>query len=349
MNPAIGPVILDVQGHTLTPEDIEILNHPHVGGVIFFSRNYESRAQLSELAKHIKSIRPNLVLCVDQEGGRVQRFVKECTKLPNLSVLGELYDAKTYPLAKVQEIAEKLGYLMALEVRSLGVDLSFAPVLDVDIGVSEIMKGRCFSKDPKLAALLAISYVKGMNKAGMKATGKHFPGHGSVAADSHLALPEDKRTFAQIQNDILPFKSLIEFGISAIMPAHIVYPNIDPYPVGFSAYWLQSVLRQKLNFKGAIISDDLTMEGASGIGNYARRAHIALDAGCDFILVCNNRQGAFEVLQGLHQNHHEPTQKRRLSLLAQGDTPVWQELSDSPQWQEAHSVMEELSGHVVAS
>ncbi len=342
MNPTIGPVILDVQGHTLTQEDIEILNHPHVGGVIFFSRNYDSRAQLADLAKHIKSIRPSLLLCVDQEGGRVQRFTKECTKLPDLHVLGELYDSKKYPLAKVQEIAEKLGYLMALEVRALGVDLSFAPVLDLDMGISDVMKGRCIHQDPKLVALLAISYIKGMSKAGMKATGKHFPGHGSVSVDSHLALPEDKRTFAQIQNDMLPFKSLIEFGISAIMPAHIVYPNIDPYPVGFSAYWLQTVLRQKLNFKGAIISDDLTMEGASGIGNYATRANTALEAGCDYILVCNNRQGAVEVLQGLRVNHHEPTIKRRLSLLATGETPAWEQLNASPEWQGAFEVMAQI-------
>ncbi|MGD9591218.1 MAG: beta-N-acetylhexosaminidase [Candidatus Berkiella sp.] len=349
MNSAIGPVILDVQGLSLTPEDIEILNHPHVGGVIFFSRNYESRSQLADMAKHIKSIRPSLVLCVDQEGGRVQRFVKECTKLPNLSVLGELYENKTYPLAKIQEIAEKLGYLMALEVRSLNVDLSFAPVLDLDKGISEVMKSRCISQDPKLVALLAISYVKGMSKAGMKATAKHFPGHGSVSADSHLALPEDKRTFAQIQDDMLPFKNLIEFGIAALMPAHIVYPNIDPYPVGFSSYWLQTVLRQKLNFKGAIISDDLSMEGASGIGNYARRAHIALESGCDFVLICNNRIGAIEALQGIHLNHHEPTQKRRLSMLAQGQSPAWEELKNTEQWQDAYSVMAQLEQLSIAS
>ncbi len=343
MSAAIGPVILDIQGHTLSEEDKDILQHPLVGGVIFFSRNYESREQMAELAKEIKSLRSSLVLCVDQEGGRVQRFVKDCTKLPNLRVLGELYDAKVHPLAKVQEIAEKLGHLMALEVRSLGVDLSFAPVLDLDMGISDVMKGRCFHQDPKLVALLAISYIKGMSKAGMKATGKHFPGHGSVAVDSHLALPEDKRTFAQIQQDLLPFKTLIDYGIGALMPAHIVYPNIDPYPVGFSAYWLQAILRQKLNFKGTIISDDLSMEGASGIGKYAQRANTAIEAGCDFILVCNNRKGATEVLEGLRVPHHEPTQKRRLSLLASGEAATpWQTLKDTKEWQHAFEAIAEV-------
>jgi beta-N-acetylhexosaminidase len=340
---ALGPVILDVEGLTLTKEDEEILKHPHVGGVIFFSRNYENRKQLADLSRHIKSIRPNLVLCVDQEGGRVQRFIKEMTRLPKLSVLGALFDSKTFPLPKIQEITEKLGHLMALEVRSLGVDLSFAPVLDVDAGVSDVMKDRCFHHDPKLVSLLAISYIKGMTKAGMKATGKHFPGHGSVKLDSHHALPEDPRNFAKIQSDLSPFKNLIEFGIAAIMPAHIVYPAIDPYPVGFSAYWIQSVLRQKLSFKGTIVSDDLSMEGASGIGDYATRARTAIEAGCDFVLICNNRPGAIKALEGINANHSEVTQRRRLSLLAQGESPSWQELQQTSLWQEAYSVIEEIS------
>ncbi len=339
---AIGPVILDIEGLTLTKEDEEIIKHPHVGGVIFFSRNYESREQLALLAKSIKSIRPNLVLCVDQEGGRVQRFIKDMTRLPKLRVLGELYEAKAFPLAKIQEMSEKLGYLMALEVRSLGVDLSFAPVLDLEMGISDVMKDRCIDKDPKLVSLLAISYVKGMTKAGMKATGKHFPGHGSVKVDSHLALPEDPRTFAQIQPDLTPFKTLIEFGLAAIMPAHIVYPAIDPYPVGFSAYWLQSILRQKLAFKGTVVSDCLSMNGAAGMGDYAQRARTALEAGCDFVLICNNRTGAISALEGINFNHHEPTQRRRLSLLASGETPYWQDLATNPDWLEAYSVLSEL-------
>jgi beta-N-acetylhexosaminidase len=339
---AIGPVILDIEGLTLTKEDEDILKHPHVGGVIFFSRNYENPKQLADLSRHIKSIRPNLVLCVDQEGGRVQRFVHEMTRLPKLSVLGALFDNKTFPLPKIQEISEKLGHLMALEVRSLGVDLSFAPVLDIDAGLSDVMKDRCFHSDPKLVSLLAISYIKGMTKAGMKATGKHFPGHGSVKADSHHALPEDPRNFAKIQSDLMPFKNLIEFGIAAIMPAHIVYPAIDPYPVGFSAYWIQSILRQKLSFKGTIVSDDLTMEGASGIGDYPQRARTAIEAGCDFLLICNNRIGAIKALEGINANHNELTQRRRLSLLAQGETPSWQDLHKSEVWIDAHSVMEEL-------
>ncbi|MBS0289460.1 MAG: beta-N-acetylhexosaminidase [Proteobacteria bacterium] len=341
MSSQIGPVILDIEGLTLTPEEEEIVLHPQVGGVIFFSRNYESPEQIWQLSSRLKALRSDLVLCVDQEGGRVQRFKKGCTLLPKLKVLGELFDANVYPLAKVQEISEKLGYLMALEVRSLGVDLSFAPVLDLDLGLSEVMKDRCIHQDPKIVSLLAISYIKGMGKAGMRATGKHFPGHGAVTLDSHFALPQDPRSMLQIQKDMLPFKTLIEFGISAIMPAHIVFPQIDPFPVGFSAYWLQAILRQKLGFKHTIISDDLSMEGAKGIGSYGQRTNQALEAGCDFVLICNNRQGAIEALQSV--NHKHPlSQKRRSNLLAQGEPLPWQTLTKTAQWQEAHDILRTL-------
>lgn len=343
MNEAlIGPVILDIQGLTLTQEDEEILKHPHVGGVIFFSRNYESPEQLSEVALNIKSIRPNCLLCVDQEGGRVQRFVRELTRLPKIRILGDLIESKNYALSEITKISEKLGLLMALEVRSLGVDLSFAPVLDLDLGLSDVMKDRAFHADPEIVSELAIAYIQGMAKAGMQATGKHFPGHGSVKLDSHLVLPEDSRVYAQISADMYPFKKLIENGLAAIMPAHIVYPNIDPYPVGFSSYWLQSVLRQNLGFKGTIVSDDLSMEGASGIGDYAARASKALEAGCDFVLVCNNRQGAIQAIDGIHASSDEVTQARRFNLLAKGETPQWKDLRKTAIWQEAAEAMEEL-------
>lgn len=343
MNDAMmGPVILDIEGLMLTKEDEEVLKHPAVGGVIFFSRNYESPEQLSQVAQHIKSIRPNCLLCVDQEGGRVQRFIRDFTRLPKLRILGDMVESKTYALAECQKISEKLGLLMALEVRSLGVDLSFTPVLDLDMGISDVMRDRAIHSDPTIVSTLATAYIHGMAKAGMQATGKHFPGHGSVKLDSHLVLPEDQRTFSQISLDIQPFKTLIENGIAAIMPAHIVYPKIDPYPVGFSAYWLQSVLRQKLGFKGAIVSDDLSMEGASGIGDYATRARTALDAGCDFVLVCNNRKGAINVLEGIRPQFDEVTLRRRQSLLAKGEVPSWQQLSKTPLWQEAVTVMDEL-------
>ncbi len=337
----LGPILLDVDGHSLTAEDKEILVHPNVGGVIFFSRNYESPAQLAHLAKEIKALRSNLLLCVDQEGGRVQRFIKGMTRLPKLRILGERLESNP-SLSAVLEMAEKLGHLMALEVRSLGVDLSFAPVLDLDNGISQIIGDRAFHRDPEMVAKLANAYIRGMAKAGMHATGKHFPGHGSVALDSHLGLPVDARSKAEIDVDMLPFRLVIQQGLSAIMPAHIVYSEIDPMPAGFSQHWLQTVLRQQLGFDGAIISDDLSMGGAEGMGTYAERAKRALAAGCDYLLVCNHRQGAIETLEAIKDTANEATQRRRMSLLAVGETPDWQSLAGSSAWQTAHAVLNEL-------
>ncbi|MGE3319954.1 MAG: beta-N-acetylhexosaminidase [Candidatus Berkiella sp.] len=342
MNNRLGPILLDVEGFTLTLEDKEILMHPNVGGVIFFSRNYESPSQLAQLASDIKKLRPHLLLCVDQEGGRVQRFIKGMTRLPRLRALGERLESDPKQLPSLLIMAEKIGYLMALEVRSLGVDLSFAPVLDLDKGVSEIIGDRAFHYEPETVAKFASSYIKGMNKAGMRATGKHFPGHGSVALDSHLGLPIDPRSRDDIEADMLPFRLIVAEGLSAIMPAHIVYPEIDPYPVGFSSYWLQTVLRQQLAFDGAIVSDDLSMGGATGMGTYAERAVRAIDAGCDYLLVCNHREGAIETLEALKDTGDEMTQRRRASLLAIGKTPDWQSLTGSSEWQWAHGALNEL-------
>jgi beta-N-acetylhexosaminidase len=338
----IGPIIMDIDGLVLTQEDAELISHPHVGGVIFFSRNYTHRQQLADLAKQIKRIRPNCVLCVDQEGGRVQRFKNEMTRLPHLRILGDLIESQNVPLSKACQFSEKLGQLMALEVRALGVDLSFAPVLDLDTGMSEVIGNRAFHRTPDMVVELAKAYIKGMLNAGMKATGKHFPGHGSVTLDSHFALPEDTRAFDEIKPDMWPFQQLITHGIAALMPAHIVYPQIDPLPVGFSKYWLQTVLRQQLQFKGTIVSDDLTMEGAKGLGNYAERAHIALNAGCDFVLVCNNRKGAIEAIEGISPSFGSEEQARRLNMLAQGETPTWQELNQTAIWKACQESLKEL-------
>ncbi len=338
----LGPILLDIEGHSLQPEDKEILAHPHVGGVIFFSRNYECPAQLASLAREIKALRPQLLLCVDQEGGRVQRFIKGMTRLPKLGVLGEQFESKAHALPQILAMAEKLGLLMALEVRSVGVDLSFAPVLDVDKGISAIIGDRAFHHDPEIVSQLATAYIKGMAKAGMRATGKHFPGHGSVALDSHHGLPVDTRTKSEIEADMMPFRYLIQHGLQAIMPAHIVYEQVDPYPVGFSSYWLQTVLRQQLGFKGVIVSDDLSMGGATGMGTYAERAERSLSAGCDFLLICNYRQGAVQALDAIREMPNESMQQRRQSLLAQGQTPDWQSLAGSSLWQSAASVLKDL-------
>lgn len=334
-NPTIGPIILDVAGLTLTKEEQEILLHPNVGGVIFFSRNYENPEQMTSLANHIKSLRNNCLLCVDQEGGRVQRFIQGLTRLPKLRMLGELFDSKRYSVSEMLVMSEKLGQVMALEVRSLGIDLSFAPVLDLDQGLSEVISGRGFHFDPNTISLLATAYVKGMTSVGMKATGKHFPGHGSVTVDSHLALPKDLRTLEEIESDLAPFRFLIQKGINGIMPAHILFPNIDPHPVGFSSYWLQTVLRQQCGFQGTIISDDLSMEGASIIGDYLERTKQALKAGCDYVLICNNPQEAIKVLENLPSETDALTQQRRLQMFASGSAPSWQELNCLPHWKDS--------------
>lgn len=342
---SMGSIILDLQGLTLTPEESEILLHPHVGGVIFFSRNYETPDQLADLSAQIKRIRPQLLLCVDQEGGRVQRFQRDLTRLPPLGVLGKLVN-KGQDLNEIANLSENLGQLMALEVRSLGVDLSFAPVLDLGTGVSQVIGDRAFHDSPDIISRLATSYVKGMSKIGMQAVGKHFPGHGSVMLDSHIALPQDPRLMEEITEDLKPFRKLIAEGIAGIMPAHIVYPKIDKDPVGFSSYWLQSVLRQQLGFEGTIISDDLSMGGASGMGNFVTRAQKAIQAGCDFLLVCQNRKEAIAILEGLEDPFDPLKQQRRSNLIAKGAAPSFSELVKNRPWQESVAHLERLAEEI---
>jgi beta-N-acetylhexosaminidase len=289
-------IILDIAGLTLTQEDKDILSHPGVSGVIFFSRNFESPTQIRLLSQQIKQLRHDLMLYVDQEGGRVQRFINGMTRLPPLGSLGKMLDSGR-PLAEVKEQSEALGFLMAKEIKDLGIDYSFAPILDLDKGISEIIGDRAFHRDPRIVCSLAESYMSGMARAGMPATGKHFPGHGSVALDSHIGLPEDSRTLNELTDDLAPFTHFIQKNIAAIMTAHIVFPKIDPLPVSFSPFWLKQFLRQQLGFKGTIISDDLSMGGATNMGDYAERAAKAWHAGCDLVLVCNNREGAIQVLE----------------------------------------------------
>lgn len=335
----MGALILDIAGLTLTPEDRELLLHPQVAGVIFFSRNYHSPEQMKALVQSIRRIRAPLLLCVDQEGGCVQRFIQGLTRLPPLAKIGQISDR--LGLAQAVKLSEQLGQLMALEVRALGVDLSFAPVLDLK-GISQVIKDRAFHASPQIISALAAAYIKGMKCGGMQATGKHFPGHGSVVPDSHVTLPQDERTFEEIAADLAPFQALIQKGIAALMPAHIVYPHIDRYPVGFSHYWLQTLLRQRLNFQGAIISDDLSMQAASIIGDEKARAQQAIEAGCDLLLVCNNRLGAISVLENLTGGYDETTQHRRLSMLGQ-KAPSWPSLKQSPLWQSAYQAIEQLN------
>ncbi len=288
-----GPLVLDIAGLSLTEDDKQLLQNPFVGGVILFSRNYQSPGQVTQLINDMRSIRPELLIAVDQEGGRVQRFKSSLTRLPAMASIGQLYDQNPQ---QALVYATELGWLMASEMLVLGVDISFAPVLDLAHGVSSVIGDRSLHASPEVVIVLAKAYIRGMNQAGMAATGKHFPGHGAVSADSHHALPVDSRELDDIrQNDLKPFNALVD-TLAGIMPAHIVYDRVDSNPAGFSTFWLQSLLREKMGFKGLIFSDDLSMKGAAIAGNYVDRAFQALHAGCDMILVCNDREGVETLL-----------------------------------------------------
>ncbi|WP_434951586.1 beta-N-acetylhexosaminidase [Shewanella sp. HL-SH4] len=287
-------LMMDLAGLTVSALEAEQLQHPQVGGIILFTRNYASKSQLIELVKQVRNIRPELLIAVDHEGGRVQRFKQDFTHIP---AMGDILPAAKGDLALAKLWAKECGFLMAVELLACDIDLSFAPVLDVN-GISEVIGKRSFSANPDEVSNLAAEFIIGMEQAGMAAVGKHFPGHGSVAADSHVAMPVDSRSLAQIEAfDMQPFANLMAKGqLNGVMPAHVIYDQVDPNPAGFSTYWLQNILRQRLGFKGVIFSDDLGMKGASFAGDYLGRAQAALDAGCDMILVCNDPTGVAALL-----------------------------------------------------
>ena len=307
MNPArhmpLGPVMLDVAFTELGGDDHRRLAHPRVGGVILFARNYESPAQLARLTQEIHAQRqPPLLIAVDQEGGRVQRFRDGFTVLPAMRELGALWDADP---ALARTLAREVGHVLAAELRAYGVDLSLAPVLDVDHGASSVIGDRAFHSKPRAIGELAQGLVSGLKQGGMSSVGKHFPGHGHVKADSHHEIPVDDRPYAAIEAcDLQPFRRLIESGLGGIMPAHVVYPQVDSRPAGFSEIWLKQILRRELKFDGMVFSDDLSMAGASGAGNVVERARAALAAGCDMVLVCNDPQSADRLLVEL--DHEMP-------------------------------------------
>ena len=295
---SLGPVMLDVVGTELTADDIRRLQHPLVGGVILFARNFVSSTQLQALTASIHEVRqPPLLIAVDHEGGRVQRFREGFTKIPPMREFGKIWDKNP---KHAKQLAEEAGWILAAELRAQGVDFSFTPVLDMDYGESQVIGDRAFHINPQAINELAFHLMLGLKKGGMSAVGKHFPGHGFVVADSHVAIPVDEREFDEIaQNDMQPFRQMIEEGLAAIMPAHVIYTKVDNKPAGFSQKWLQKVLRERLGFNGVIFSDDLSMEGASVGGDVTARTLAALHAGCDMVLLCNRSDLADELLQKL--------------------------------------------------
>lgn len=304
--------MLGLEGLELTPPEREYLCHPLAGGIILFERNYESLEQLSRLIDEIHRARePRLLVAVDQEGGRIQRFREPFTTLPASRVLGRLYDENP---KRAKRLAQTCGWLMASELRAVGVDLSLVPVLDLDRGISTVIGDRAFHSDPEAVADIGHSYMTGMTQAGMAATGKHFPGHGSVTADSHVDLPYDHREYVDIYTqDMVPFERMIHYGLAAIMTAHVVYPRIDRQPASFSRRWIKDVLRGRLGFQGVVFSDDLMMGGAQAAGKPLDRARAALDAGCDMVLVCESGAAA-EVLDGLSVQDDPVTHMRLVRM-----------------------------------
>ncbi|MBZ8140469.1 beta-N-acetylhexosaminidase [Rubrivivax gelatinosus] len=340
-----APVVLDIAGTALTAADRRRIRHPLAGGLILFARNWVDRHQLVELTAEIKSLRPDLLICVDHEGGRVQRFRSDgFTHLPAMRAFGELWmdDAMCATAA-----ATAAGFVLASELRACGVDFSFTPVLDLDHGPSQVIGDRAFHRDPRVAALLAKSLMHGLLQAGMASCGKHFPGHGLVKADSHLALPVDRRSLkAILADDAKPYEWLAG-SLDAVMPAHVVYPKVDALPAGFSRRWLQEILRERLGFDGAIFSDDLSMEGAKGVGSTLDAALLALAAGCDLVLLCNQStvDGGAPIdalLAGLEQAAadgrwvpEDIAEARRQALLPQEPPLPWDDLMHAPAYQRA--------------
>lgn len=321
-----GPLMLDLEGPGLSHEERDLLLRPEVGGVILFARNIISRAQISELCADIRELRAELLLAVDQEGGRVQRLREGYTRLPPMQQLGDLFRSDEEAGG---QLLKDTGWLMAVEVIASGFDFSFAPVLDLDRGHCQVIADRAFGDQPELVSRAIGYFIEGMREAGMAATGKHFPGHGGVVADSHLETPTDTRSLEALwEHDLRPFKALMP-SLQGIMPAHIVFPNIHSRAVGFSSYWLQDILRGELGFKGVIFSDDLSMKGADVAGGYRQKAEQALAAGCDMVLVCNNREGALIVADYLNSAVRLQTDSRRLGVMRARQHWSWAGLAAS--------------------
>jgi beta-N-acetylhexosaminidase len=337
---SLGPLMVDIAGTELTADDARVLIHPMVGSVILFSRNYRDVAQVTALTASIRALRaPHLLIGVDHEGGRVQRFREGFTALPPSRLLGRRYDEDR---REGLRLTQSVGWLMASELRAVGVDFSFAPCVDLDYGVSEIIGDRAFHSDADAVGALSVAYMAGMRDAGMPAIAKHFPGHGAVVADSHVALPVDRREYPDLEADIRPYRVLMQNHLPAIMAAHVVFPRIDELPASLSQRWVTGVLREELKFHGCVFADDLTMAGAAAFGGIIERTHLAIAAGCDVLPICNNRQAVKSVLEHFGEDLGSPaSQARVVRMRARGD--VAENLGANRQWQQTVADIANLS------
>ena len=332
---ALGPVMLDIEGLFLSPADRALLREPAVGGVILFSRNYESPTQVADLVAEIRAVRsPPLLVAVDYEGGRVQRFRDGFTRIPSMRRIGHLYDEES---GTAIELARTCGWIIGAELRAMDIDLCFAPCVDLDWGVSEVIGDRAFHSDADVTAALAGAFSRGLREAGMAAVAKHFPGHGAVVADSHESLPVDRRDYGDLLDDMRPYEKLVNYRqIAGVMLAHVVYAQLDASPAGFSDYWINTQLRERLGFDGAVFCDDLSMKATIPYGSMADRARLALRAGCDMIMVCNDRPAAMKAVTALNE-YSNPLSLVRLARLHGTGGELRETLLVSDEWQAATS------------
>ena len=329
---SLGPLMVDIAGPSLSPEDRDVLMHPLVGSVILFTRNYRDPVQLAALTAEIRALRtPHLLISVDHEGGRVQRFREGFTRLPPARSLGRGFSEDRRASLDITQVA---GWLMAIELRAVGVDFSFAPCVDLDYGVSEVIGDRAFHTDADAVGALAVAYAGGMREAGMAATAKHFPGHGAVVADSHVSLPVDRRALAELDADLRPYRLLIDNHLSAIMAAHVVFPAVDRLPASLSTRWITEILREELGFHGCVFADDLTMGGAAGFGDIMARVHLSMAAGCDVLPICNDRAAVLTVLEQFKPGSLNPASQARLvRMRGRGEAPV--DVASTSRWRDA--------------
>ncbi len=337
----LGCLMVDVAGRSLLPEDRDVLEHPLVGGVILFTRNFSDVTQLAALVAEIHALRtPRLLVAVDHEGGRVQRFRSDFSLLPPMRRIGREYSIDG---ARGRELARQAGWLLGSELRAIGIDLAFAPVVDLDFGVNEAIGDRAFHPDPAVVSLLAGALIAGMREAGMSATAKHFPGHGAVAADSHVAVPIDRRDFVDLEPELTPYRRLIANGLPSVMMSHVVFPAVDELPASLSRRWVTDILRGELRFQGAVLTDDLSMAGAAAFGGVRARADLALAAGCDMLLVCNSRSAVLELLGALDPAPRPASALRVARLHGHGPAPglaTRAALLESAAWQHARSAID---------